>query len=415
MVDDRLEDAGSLPDSGRVKRAPPTIDLDPAEISSETKPGPGVSPEAKFESKFESNPDAGPDIQPEPAPASRLETGPEPEPIGSGPERPKGAASNSRSVSRSISPWVIAPFSGAVGAALVIAVGWMLGWPPVQPPPAGPQATAINDLTARVAGLEAKSGKPVLDAAVTARLDALEKSSSASRSDLASLRAQSDKTAAAVNEVKSAPRDAGSAIDVAALNERIAQIERAGTAPAAQQSAKPADDVPLRLVVAAALLDVAVRHGDPYAAALAAAKSLAPNPDALKSLDQFAATGVPNPPMLGRELLTLVPKLSPTPLPDNPTTGTSIVDRLQSGAAKLVRIERTDAVGTDRGAIVTRVTAAALRNDLAEARRELLTLAPADRAPAQGWLDKVAAHEAALAASRQFAADAMAVLAKPAQ
>ena len=61
-----------------------------------------------------------------------------------------------------------------------------------------------------------------------------------------------------------------------------------------------------------------------------------------------------------------------------------------------------------------RVTAAALRNDANEARRELNTLPPADRAAAQGWLDKADARDAALAASRQFAADAMAALAKPA-
>ena len=173
--------------------------------------------------------------------------------------------------------------------------------------------------------------------------------------------------------------------------------------------------MPLRRVVAAALLDVAVRHGDPYPAALAAAKSLAPNPDALKPLDVFAAAGVPNPGALNRELLTLVPKLSPTPAPDNSTTGSGLVERLQAGASKLVRIERTDTVGNDRGAVVTRVTAAALRNDFAEARRELNTLAPADRAAAQGWLDKAAARDAALAASRQLAADAMTALAKPAQ
>jgi hypothetical protein len=56
-----------------------------------------------------------------------------------------------------------------------------------------------------------------------------------------------------------------------------------------------------------------------------------------------------------------------------------------------------------------------LRNDSNEARRELKTLAPEDRAAAQGWLDKADARDAALAASRQFAADAMAVLAKPLQ
>jgi len=59
------------------------------------------------------------------------------------------------------------------------------------------------------------------------------------------------------------------------------------------------------------------------------------------------------------------------------------------------------------------VTAAALRNDMVEARRELKTLPPADRTAAQAWLDKSDARDAALAASRQFAADAMAALAKP--
>jgi len=410
MVDDRLEDAGSPPEPARVKRAPPTIDLDASEVSSATKPGQPA--EALSDPKQDFRQDFKPTDKPEPE--TRLEAPSEP---GNelGRERPK--ATVSPAVSPSISPWVIAPFSGAVAAALVIAVGWMLGWPQVVPPPTGPQATAVDDLTARVAGLEAKSGKPVPDPALATRLDALEKSAGTSRADLATLRAQSDKLAAALNDIKSAPRDSGSAIDLSALNERIAQIERtsrAEGAAAAQQAAQAADDVPLRCVVAAALLDVAVRHGDPFPAALAAAKSLAPNPDALKALDQFAATGVPNPGALSRELLTLVPKLSPTPV-DTSTTGSSIVDRLQAGASKLVRIERTDAVGNDRGAIVTRVTAAALRNDFAEARRELNTLAPADRAAAQGWLDKTAARDAALAASRQFAADAMTALAKPAQ
>jgi hypothetical protein len=60
---------------------------------------------------------------------------------------------------------------------------------------------------------------------------------------------------------------------------------------------------------------------------------------------------------------------------------------------------------------VARITAAALRNDLNEARRELNTLSPADRAAAQGWIEKADARDAALAASRKFASDAMTALA----
>jgi hypothetical protein len=195
-----------------------------------------------------------------------------------------------------------------------------------------------------------------------------------------------------------------------------AEIAQQGSriADAKASDGKPLDDLPLRRVVAGALLEVLVRVGDPFPAALAAAKALTSNPDSLKPLDQFAAKGVPNPARLSTELLTLLPKLLPAQQ-DNATTGSGVLERLQAGAAKLVTIERTDTVGNDRGAVVARATAAALRNDSNEARKELNKLEPADRAAAQAWLEKADARDAALAASRQFAADAMAVLAKPAQ
>ena len=182
----------------------------------------------------------------------------------------------------------------------------------------------------------------------------------------------------------------------------------------AQATSKPADDTALRRLVVASMLDLAVRQNEPFKEALKAAKALASNPQALQPLENFAASGVPNAANLCRELLTLVPQLEP-PRPGNATTGAGIVDRLQAGAAKLVRIERTDASGSDRGAIVARVTAAAVRNDLSETRRELNSLTPADRTPAQAWLDKAAERDAALAAARHFTNDAMAALAKPAQ
>jgi hypothetical protein len=388
MVDDRLADAESSGDVTRSKREGPTIDLEASEVSSETKPAPPTEP--AHETPSDSEP-------------------------------PKAAASDSDSAPRAktMSPWLVAPLSGAVAAALVIAVGWMLGWLQVQTPPApAPQVTAatVDDLTGRVAALEAKANKPVepMMPGLVQRFNDL-------RDGVAALRGQTDKLAGTVNELKSAPRDASGAVDLTALNERIDKLETAsrmqGDAIATNKAAesKPADDKPLRLVVAAALLDVAVRHGDPFAAELAAAKSLSPNADALKPLDGFAATGVPSPPLLCRELLALVPKLAPSTPESTATTGTGIIDRLKAGATKLVKVERTDSVGSDRGAVVARVTAAALRNDVAETKRELDSLDPADRAAAQGWLDKVRARDAALAASRQFAEQSMASLANQAQ
>jgi hypothetical protein len=406
MVDDRPEDTGSLPDSGRPKREPPTIDLEATEVSSETKSAAGASSEATHEPVAEPTPEAAKASVEEP-------------PVAETPSRP-------------VSPWIVAPVSGAVAAALVIGVGWMLGWPAIQPasaPPAPQLSAAIDGLTARVAGLEPKVGKPVPDPASAARTEALEKTVAALRAELAATRAQGEKLASAVNEVKSAPRGDGAASpDLSGIDERIAKIEslmRAQGAEIAQQGskladtkadAKPADDMPLRRLVAAALLDVLVRIGEPYPVALAATKPLAPNPDVLKPLDQFAEKGVPSAGRLSSELLALLPKLLPAAQQNNATTtGTGIVERLQAGAAKLVKIERTDTAGTDRGAVVARITAAALRNDANEARRELKTLEPADRAAAQSWLERADARDAALAASRQFAADAMAALGKPAQ
>jgi hypothetical protein len=380
MAEDRPEELESPPEAGRAKRAPPTIDLQATEISSETQP---------------SGADAG--------------AGPGADPQQS--SSPAGRAT--------ISPAVISAVSGACAAALVIAVAWLMGWPgeaTAPPAPAVSQAV-IDGIAARLASVESKTDKPAApDTAAAARVEALEKSVASLSSDLASLRAQSEKLASDVRDVKSAPHDAAAAPDLSAVNERIAGLERAARAQSAeiaQENAKPADDVALRRIVAATLLDVLVRVGDPYPAALTAAKSLAPNPDALKPLEGFAASGVPGAPALSRELLALVPKLSP-PSPETSTTGSTLVDRLRADASKLVRIERTDAVGNTSGNVVARVTAAALRNDYKEARRELETLPVADRAAAQGWLEKADARDAALAASRQFAAEAMTALAKPA-
>jgi hypothetical protein len=432
MVDDTSEIAGPVPDPARPKRPPPTIDLEPT--SSETRPvaadavaeggpdaaseahpaaAPEPNPEPELESKFEPKPEPAPELKPEVRPESK-------------PERPpieKVAAAAAPPVSASMSPWVIAPVSGAVAAALVIGVGWMLGWPKVTPPGTQPRfSTVVEGLNTRIGDLEARLGKS--DSATAARTDALDKALAALRGDLSPLRTQVDKTAAAINDLKAAPpRDASGAVDLSALNARIDQIERASRTQSAAQAqtdskiaeAKPTDDVALRRVIAAVLLDVAVRHGDPYAAVLSTTTSLAPKPEALKPLEAFAATGVPSPAALGRDLLTIVPKLTPQAAADSPTTGSSIVDKLQAGAAKLVRIERTDSTGTDRGAVVARITAAALRNDYVEARRELTTLPVEIRAPALPWIEKANARDAALATSRQFADEAMTALAKPSQ
>jgi hypothetical protein len=150
MVDASPEDTTPPPDPGRAKRAPPTIDLEASEVSGETR-------------------QAGADV-----PGSGSETGFGSE-FGTGPESAQAAPEPvSREPAAAISAWVIAAVSGAVAAALVICVAWVLGWPAV---PATPQADAavVDGLAARVASLEAKTSKPETaapDPAATARLEA---------------------------------------------------------------------------------------------------------------------------------------------------------------------------------------------------------------------------------------------------
>jgi hypothetical protein len=378
MDDNKPDDSATAPDAGRPRRAPPTIDLEASEVttSSESAGGDGTKSEARQ--------------------ASWLSYA-------------------------TLQPFLVAAVTGAVTAAVVITGARMAGWPAETVRPVAEINTgAIEALSSRISDLEGRASKPVApDPALASRFDALEKSLGQLRTDIAGARVRSEKLSSDLDAVKatpSAPVAAQAAPDLSAIEGRIAEIERSVRAESeniAQAANKPADDTALRRLVVASMLDLSVRQNEPFAQALKAAKALAPDSQALQPLEGFAASGVPNAANLCRELLTLVPKLEP-PRPGNATTGTGIVDRLQAGAAKLVRIERTDALGNDRSAIVARVTAAAVRNDLSETRRELNSLSPADRAPAQAWLDKAGERDAALAAARHFANDAMAALAKPA-
>jgi len=142
MIEDRPEDTGLAPDSGRAKRAPPTIDLEATEISGETRNAGGEAPPE-------------PTMREEP-----VSPGPAPAPVSS---------------------WVVAMVSGAVAASLAIAVAWVLGWPPgSNDPPPAPQVSVamIDDLTARIAGVETKASKPPVatsDPAAAVRIETLEK------------------------------------------------------------------------------------------------------------------------------------------------------------------------------------------------------------------------------------------------
>ncbi|WP_322515043.1 hypothetical protein SR870_18810 [Rhodopseudomonas palustris] len=296
-------------------------------------------------------------------------------------------------------------------------------------------ATTFDALAARLASLEARpvstgaetAAPPAAaaDPALTGKVEALEKTVASLRDDLTDLRSRSEQLARAVKDAKATSSTetpasdtpaADSAAALAAINARLTELEQASKAataatPQPPQSSAASEDAPLRRLVTATMLDLTVRQGAPYAPILKAAQPLATEPAALQPLEPFAATGVPSAAALGRELIALLPKLLPG---DDPANTTNFIDRFQANAERLIRIQRSDATpGVDRTAIVGRLTAAAQRGDLAEARRELKALAPADRAPVQSWIERSEARDQALAASQSFATAALAALPKP--
>lgn len=392
------------PDAGspgeRTKRAPPTIDLDPSEVTENGK-----------------GPRANEDTHGAPRDRSR-------------PWFDSVRGSSFDNASGALTP----ALSGATAAALILTGAWLLGLsgdnrapatPAVATAPAAPADTSATDaLAARMAKIEADAAaaktitlpQPVSDPAVLARVDQIETSLKSVNDALAGLRGELERVAAAKDI---APRDGSAAAipDLSAFDQRFARIEAAQRTlgEATQRSVAPPDDRPLRRVVAASALDLAVRQGGPFAPALAAAKAVAPDA-ALQALDAFAASGVPSDAVLSRELLLALPQLAPQQAKQPAAATTSVIDRLQESAAKLVRVERVDAASESQPSPATTTIATAARaNDVAAARRALMDMPAAQRAPAQAWLDKVAARDAAREAARQFASDALAALGKPAQ
>jgi hypothetical protein len=409
-MDDDKNKAGVLPGGGANKRTPPTIDLAASEVTD--SPRVSEAPEAHGSTPDHSGPHA------EASSESHAES----------------VAASSPRPSR-ISSVLISAVTGVVAALLVIGAATLAGWPekpaPVSTAPLADNIASnkadIAALGTRIAKVESDAAKPaprpVADPAIIARLDAVEKSLASLRSDVAAVRWQNEKAAAAISEIKSASPQGvmttGSqpvTIDTSAIEERIGKIERATAALSAAAAAPlqpPAEDPNVRKMAAATQLDAAVRQSEPYASALAAARAVAGNAEILKPLDAFAATGIPTPNALCRELLTLLPKLAPKP--DAQPAPSGMVERLQQSAAKLVRIQRVDAAASGVTGVLARVTAAAQRDDLNEAKRELTQLPAPDRAPVRSWIAKVDARDAALAASRQFASDTMTALSKPAR
>jgi hypothetical protein len=230
--------------------------------------------------------------------------------------------------------------------------------------------------------------------------------------DVAGL-AQAANDAAAQSSGASSARAAEIAGSVEATTRRTAALEEALKGLQAAVSRPPAPDVDRasRLAVATVALRGAVERGDPFVAELTAVKPLVSDQAPLAPLEPFAATGVPGAGALARELSSLAVTLRRAP--DHEPQGGGVLERLQAGAGKLVRIRPVDApAAAEPGNAIALAEAQAMRGDLAGALATLAQLPAAERAPFEPWIRKAAGRATAVEQVAQLARAALDALGK---
>lgn len=372
MAEDETE--GTSGAGERPKRPPPTIDLEPSEVSGDTQ--------ARAEAEG----------SPRGTPRWNMQ-----------------AARFARAGLRIALPAA----SGAVAALIVVAVLWALGVLPLQSSsPMLAQPSRSDEFAARLQDIERRLAQPSSgnDAEARGRLAQLDGTVNALRGDASALRQQIEDLRSALAGSSTAPGGA----DLSALSERIARLEQSvaavpGQMRSATNSAEKSDTALRRLVIAA-LLDEKVRGGGPFDDVLPAAKTLAGDAPSLAPLDRYAAAGVPTDAVLAKDLRALLPQLAPEPAQATPAaTSSGVIDRLLAGGAKLVRIERAEtpeAAAPSSAALAD----AARTGDIARAKSELARQGETIRVGAQRWSEAVAARDAALSASANFLKQALAAL-----
>jgi hypothetical protein len=307
---------------------------------------------------------------------------------------------------------------------------------PAPNPPPSPAAASNGpvapDLTARLDKIERAIETQRGDPALNSRIAELAGQTKALTDNLAALTrraddiaARSESTAKAADTALSAAETAKSASeaaskdqvrheDVDALASRIMALESAVkglAAVTAPLTSSGADDRAARLTIAAEALRAAVERGAPYQGELSAVKALGVDAKKAEALEPFAAGGVPSAAMLAHELEAVIPALQDAAEPHS--ADTTFVERLKSNAQKLVRITPLTApTGNDPQAVVDRIRLAAAHADIAAALADINALPDAAKPLAAAFTKKAAAREAALAASRQIAAEALAALAQ---
>ncbi len=259
----------------------------------------------------------------------------------------------------------------------------------------------------RIGGVEAQAKSLGNDvAALQRRFDEIAASgqSAAKQADTALNAAEAAKSASEAANKMEVQRG-----DLDAVASRIMALESAVKGLAAATA--PVDRA-ARFTIAAEALRAAVERGTPYQAELAALGALGVDQKATAPLEPFAASGVPSTAALAHELDALAPALQQASEPESGDA--TFLGRLKANAEKLVRVTPAGApAGNDPAAVLARIRFDAAHGDIAAALAAIDALPDSAKSLAAAWGKKAAACEAALAASRQIASDALTALAKP--
>ncbi|MFY9760745.1 MAG: mitofilin family membrane protein [Xanthobacteraceae bacterium] len=269
--------------------------------------------------------------------------------------------------------------------------------------------------TSQSAAKTADTAQATAEAAKSASANASQSATQAANDAVSKAASEAASQAATQVANQVASQASGQKSDLDALTNRVAALESAVKALSenAAHPAEGANDQAARLTIAAEALRAAVERGAPYQAELAAVQTLGVTPDATAPLQSFAANGVPTPAALAQELAALTPDLRRASEPSS--GGSTFLERLEAHAQHLVSITPVDApAGNEPSAVIARIEADAEHADIAAALTDIAALPATAKPLAADWVGKAKAREAAIAASRQIAAAALANLSKPA-
>lgn len=355
------------PQPPTVAEAPPT----PADTRKADALAPAAAPQAQDTEQ------ASPPVAPKPA---------------SEPEQRKAEAASSSAPSEAPRPET-APAPAAAPALT----------PATEPTPAPDVAPRfaeidrrLSDLDRRIGALSSAPAKPVPEttAALAAQMTRLGKI---------------EDTLASLDKVRDT---------LASLDRRLGALEQKLDAPKAATrvaeapdvDAAHASDAAARTVVAQNLL-AAVQSGAPFAAQVAALRSLGAEEASLSRLSSSAEAGVPTLAQLRERFAALRPKLRAQPKSDPDANWR---DKLTARLSSLVSIRPAgERAGASPDAVASRADAALARGDVAAAANELRSLPSAEAALAKDWIDAAARRTDAEADARALLATSLASLAKP--